>query len=199
MSEITNIVLSGVGGQGSVSASRVIARAVVLSGLQVSTSEVHGMAQRGGSVFSTVRFGTEVYSPVIPEGEAQYLLGFELLEAVRYLSFLEPGGVAVVSDQRIMPTIEALRLAPYPADVESLIRNRAGRAIFVPGLQMASQLGNPKLANSVLLGALSAFLEIGGDAWRQALSELTPPNTVELNLRAFEDGVSYAREHTQAS
>jgi indolepyruvate ferredoxin oxidoreductase, beta subunit len=196
---VINIVLAGVGGQGSVRAGQIIARAAVLDGRQVATSEVHGMAQRGGSVFSSVRLGQEVYSPVIPKGEAQFLLAFELLEAVRYLPHLCPGGTALVNEQRITPTIEALKNAPYPQEVEALLRARAGRALIVPGLARAEALGNPRLANAVVLGALSTFLTLPEGGWRQALSELVPPQTVELNLRAFDEGVTFAQAQTDAA
>jgi indolepyruvate ferredoxin oxidoreductase beta subunit len=187
---VSNIVLAGVGGQGSVRAGQIIARAAVLNGLEVATSEVHGMAQRGGSVFSTVRVGQGVYSPVIPEGEADYLVAFEKLEALRYLTHLRPGGTALVNDQRITPTIEALKHAPYPEDeaVQETLARRTGHLQVIPGLEVALSLGNPRLANTVLLGALSTHLELTQPAWRQALVELVPPATLDLNLRAFDEG-----------
>jgi indolepyruvate ferredoxin oxidoreductase beta subunit len=197
--EITNIILAGVGGQGSLRAGQIIARAVGLERFQVATSEVHGMAQRGGSVFSTVRFGAEVYSPVVPEGEAQFLLAFEKLEAVRYLSYLQPGGVALINEQRITPSIEALKRAPYPHDLERLLSARAGQTLMVPGLELAQKLGNPRVANAVLLGALSHFIELTDAAWRQALTELVPPKTVERNLRALDEGAAFAEQHAEAA
>jgi indolepyruvate ferredoxin oxidoreductase beta subunit len=197
-SDVVNIVLTGVGGQGSVKAGQILARAAVLHGLSVTTSEVHGMAQRGGSVFSTVRLGREVYSPVVPEGEAQYLVAFERLEALRYLPYMRQGGVALVNEQRITPTIESLKHAPYPAEVDRLLARRAGRTLMVPGLEVARRLGNVRLANSVLLGALSTFLDLPAPHWRQALTELVPSPTLELNKRAFEEGAVHAREHQPA-
>jgi indolepyruvate ferredoxin oxidoreductase beta subunit len=188
MSPVTNIVLAGVGGQGSVMAGQIIARAATLEKMQVATSEVHGMAQRGGSVLSTVRFGDEVYSPVIPKGKADYLLGFEKLEAIRYLAHLKKGGVALVNDQQITPTIEALKEAPYPLNVEALIKTRAGRAHLVAGLKIATEIGNPKLANTVLVGVLATFLPFAEETWQRALTELVPPLTIEQNMRAFQLG-----------
>ena len=157
--EIVNVVLVGVGGQGSVLAGQILARAAMLAGYSAAASEVHGMAQRGGSVVSTVRFGPDVLSPAVPEGEADFLLAFEKLEALRYASVLKPGGVAIVNDQRITPTIESLKLAPYPddTDVEAALSERAGRVLLVPGLEIALKLGDARLANTVLLGVLSTF------------------------------------------
>lgn len=194
--EVMNLALAGVGGQGSVLAGRIIARAADLVGYDVATSEVHGMSQRGGSVFTTVRYGTRVLSPMVPEGEADALIAFEKLEALRYLDYLEPGGLALVNDQKIAPTLESLKLAPYPHNVEETLRQRAGAALLVPGLDIAVKLGNPKLANTVILGALSTYLDMAEEAWRRALMELVPPKTVELNEFAFEEGAAWAREHS---
>lgn len=188
MRGITSIVLCGVGGQGPVKASEIIARAAVLSGFQVATSEVHGMAQRGGAVFSTTRFGAEVYSPVVTKGEARFLMSFEKLEAMRYLDYLAPDGIALVNDQAIMPTIEALKSAPYPENVRARLDAAVPHNYIIPGLAIAIELGNPRLVNSVLTGALSGFLPLKKEAWQKAVSQLVPPQTVDLNLRAFKEG-----------
>ena len=195
MSTITNIILVGVGGQGSLLAGQIIARAATLANLSVATSEVHGMAQRGGSVFSTVRYGEDVLSPAVPEGAADVLLAFEKLEALRYLNYLKVDGLALVNDQRIVPSIESLKLAPYPDDttIEETLRRRAHEVLIVPGLEIAQRLGNPALTNTVMLGALSQFLALSKDMWHQAVTELVPPKTVELNLVAFEEGLSWAK------
>lgn len=194
MHGITSIVLCGVGGQGSMKAGEIIARAATLSGLQVATSEVHGMAQRGGAVFSTTRFGDEVYSPVVTKGEAQYLLSFEKLEALRYLDYLAPDGIALVNDQGIMPTIEALKSAPYPKDIEARLDACGRRNYLVPGLEIAVELGNPRLVNSVVLGALSVHEPMKEGAWERAISQLVPPKTVDLNLRAFQEGRDFIKK-----
>jgi indolepyruvate ferredoxin oxidoreductase beta subunit len=189
MSPATNIVLAGVGGQGSVMAGQMIANVATLEKMQVATAEVHGMAQRGGSVLSSVRFGDEVYSPVIPKGEADFLLGFEKLEAVRYLPHLKKGGVALVNDQRITPTIEALKTAPYPLNIEQLLQMRAGRTHLIDGLKIATEIGNPKLANTVLIGVLASFLSFAEETWCHAINELVPPHTSDQNMRAFRLGL----------
>jgi len=199
MSTTTNIILVGVGGQGSLLAGQIIARAATLADLSVATSEVHGMAQRGGSVFSTVRYGEDVLSPAVPEGAADVLLAFEKLEALRYLNYLKVDGLALVNDQRIVPSIESLKLAPYPDDttIEETLRRRAHEVLIVPGLEIAQRLGNPALTNTVMLGALSQFLALSKDMWHRAVTELVPPKTVELNLVAFEEGLTWAKRHAR--
>lgn len=198
---ITNIVLVGVGGQGSVLAGQIIARVAMLAGLSVATSEVHGMAQRGGSVLSTVRYGKEVLSPAVSEGAADVLLAFEKLEALRYLNYLKADGLVLVNDQRIVPSVESLKLAPYPNDrtIEETLRRRARDVLIVPALEIAQKLGNPALTNTVMLGALSQVLDLSQDAWRRAVTELVPPKTVELNLLAFDEGLTWAKYHAHVT
>jgi len=194
---IKNIVIAGVGGQGSVLAGQIIAQAASLAEFCVATSEVHGMAQRGGSVFSTVRYGKDVISPAVPEGAADVLLAFEKLEALRYLNYLKADGLALVNDQRIMPSIESLKLAPYPDEktIEETLHRRAGMVVIVPALAIAQGLGVPALVNTVMLGALSVFLDLPHEKWHQAITKLVPPKTVELNLAAFAEGVAWAKRH----
>lgn len=197
MSIITNIIVVGVGGQGSLLAGQIIARVAMLAGLSVASSEVHGMAQRGGSVFSTVRYGRDVLSPAVPEGSADVLLAFEKLEALRYLNYLKIEGLALVNDQRIVPSVESLKLAPYPDDkiIEEMLRRRTQSVLIVPALEIAQKLGNPALTNTVMLGVLSQFLDLPKDKWRQAVTELVPPKTAELNLLAFDEGLNWAKRH----
>jgi len=190
---VTNIVLAGVGGQGSVLSGQIVADAVRRAGWNVVTSEVHGMAQRGGSVVSTVRFGHELHSPVVPEAGADFLIAFERLEALRHLPFLRPGGVALVNDQRITPPIESLKVTAYPDDIEAPFRQRAGTLLLVPGLETAKRLGNTRLANTVVLGVLATFLDLPERAWREAIAGHVPPRTVEANQQAFAEGIAWAR------
>jgi indolepyruvate ferredoxin oxidoreductase beta subunit len=152
------------------------------------------MAQRGGAVFSTTRFGDEVYSPVVTRGEAQFLLSFEKLEALRYLDYLAPDGIALVNDQEMMPTLQALKNAPYPKDFSDRFDAAGRRCYVVPALNMALEAGNPKLVNTVMLGALSVFVSIRESAWKQAVAQLVPPKTVDLNLRVFDDGRSFMEQ-----
>jgi indolepyruvate ferredoxin oxidoreductase beta subunit len=195
---ITNIVLAGVGGQGSVSATQVLARALANAGERVVTSEVHGMSQRGGTVITTIRFGDDAWSPVIPVGEADYLVAFEQLEAARHLDYLRPCGVAVTSDQRIQPSTEALKRSAYPTDVSALADGRCREFVEVPALAIARELGNPKLAGSVVLGALALYLDIPEAAWLAAISETVPARTIEANVAAFQRGLSWRRARERA-
>lgn len=193
---ITNIVLAGVGGQGSVLATQVLGRAACNSGLHVVTSEVHGMSQRGGTVLTGMRFGTEVWSASIPVGEADFVVAFEQLEAARHIEFLRPGGVLIMNDQRIQPTTESLKRAAYPADVAGLAEGHCRECVEVPALAIAQELGNPRLAGSVVLGTLSVYLEFPDSAWIDALTGTVPPKTVDANLEAFKRGAVWrvARE-----
>jgi len=194
----TNIVLAGVGGQGSVLATQVLARALGNAGERVVTSEVHGMSQRGGTVVTAIRFGADAWSPVVPEGEADYLVAFEELEAARHLTYLRPCGIAITSDQRIQPNTEALKQSPYPGDLASLAEGRCRELLQVPALAIARELGNPKLAGTVVLGALSLYLEIPEEAWLDAIAETVPARTVEANLEAFRRGQAWRRAKERA-
>lgn len=185
---ITNIVLAGVGGQGSVLATRIIATAAGLAGHEVVTSEVHGMSQRGGTVTTTVRYGAEVLSSAIPDGEADFLVAFEWLEAARHLPMVKRGGIMIASDQRIAPSIEALKHADFPADLQERADARGVTTHLYPALRLARELGNEKLSNTVLLGALSDFLFVDRRHWMEAIRRAVPPKTIEANEAAFDTG-----------
>lgn len=193
-----NFVLAGVGGQGILLASDVLCQVGLATGYDVKKTDAHGMSQRGGSVVSHVRFGEEVLSPVVCPGQADYLLAFEKLEAARWVSYLAPGGTAVVSDE-VIPTLAALSASPrrsgrggppYPdaSALEALLTDRSGRLIMVPAGRLAAELGNARVANVILLGTLSTVLDAASEAWRAALKERVPPRFLELNLQAFEIG-----------
>ena len=156
------------------------------------------MSQRGGTVITTVRFGTEVWSAVIPQGEADFLLAFEQLEAARHLDWLRPCGVLLVNDQQIRPASEALRRAPYPNDVLALAEGRCRECVTVPALGIAQELGNPRLAGAVMLGALSEYLEFPEQAWIDAIAETVPPVTIHANLDAFQRGASWRHAQERA-
>ncbi len=189
--DVTNIVLAGVGGQGSVLATRVLATAAALAGHQVLTSEVHGMSQRGGTVLTAVRFGDAALSSSIPEGEADFLVAFERLEAARHLSLVEPGGIVLVNDQRIAPSIESLKTAGYPRDLEARTEARGITLLTFPALALARELGNDKLSSTVMLGALSNYLFIARDHWQEAIRLTVPPKTAEANDVAFDTGAEW--------
>ncbi|MCL1819539.1 MAG: indolepyruvate oxidoreductase subunit beta [Oscillospiraceae bacterium] len=185
---MTNIVISGVGGQGSILASRILFALYETRGDMVKVSEVHGMSQRGGSVITTVRAGKTVYSPLIPDGEGDILIALEQIEALRYLNQLKPGGTVISSIQKIPPMPVLTGAAVYPDNVFDEIRGAGFKLITIDALTLAKQAGNSKAANVVVLGAASAALG-GTDAeWDAALSAAVKPQFLDLNRRAFELG-----------
>jgi indolepyruvate ferredoxin oxidoreductase beta subunit len=191
---ITNIFIAGVGGQGILLAGEVISEAAMLLGHSVRKSEVHGMSQRGGSVTCQVRYGEEVYSPLISRGEAHFLLGLERLEAVRHLDQLRPGGTALVNDQRIDPAMLVWGKNKYPEDVESLLRARAKRVVMIPAHDIAAELGNLKIINVVMVGALSAELDLDEDVLISSIEKRVPPQAHEINIRGFQRGREAVRK-----
>jgi len=186
--KVTNILLAGVGGQGTLLASEVLSEALMLAGYDVKKSEIHGMSQRGGSVTSHVRFGAKVYSPLIPEGEADILFGFELLETYRSLPMLRQGGSVVANDLKIMPAPVAMGQELYPADIPAEIARAFPDAAIVNGMDLATQAGNVRTVNIALLGVLSRRLDLTAEIWQQALSKQVPERFLQENLRAFELG-----------
>ncbi len=185
---VTNILLVGVGGQGILLASEILSEAFMLAGFEVKKSEIHGMSQRGGSVVSHVRFGSQVLSPVVPEGEGDLLFGFELLETYRALPLLKPGAKVVVNDYRIPPPSVLLGQVPYPDDLLARIRSRFPEVLPVDGQGLAQAAGDLRAANTVLLGAVSRRLSIADEVWRQALERMLPRKALEINLQAFAKG-----------
>ena len=185
MSAVTNVLLAGVGGQGVLLGSEVLAEVASLAGFAVKKSEVHGMAQRGGSVVSHLRFGPEVFSPLISRGAADYLVSFERLETLRYLDFLHAGSVVLVNNQQIIPLPVGVGKAVYPLDIEARIEATGVRFSLVEGHAIALAAGNAKAVNAVILGALSAIMPFAPTLWEEALRHQIPPRLLELNLRAF--------------
>ncbi len=187
---VTNILLVGVGGQGILLASEILSEAFMLAGHDVKKSEIHGMSQRGGSVVSHVRFGTEVFSPVVPEGEGDILFGFELLETYRALPLLRPGATVVANDDRILPPAVLLGQAEYPKGLADKIRQKFPDLLLVDGQGLALSAGDVRAANTVLLGAVSKRLMIAEEIWQQALEKMVPRKALEINLKAFQSGRS---------
>lgn len=185
---VSNILMAGVGGQGTLLASEILSEVLMQAGYDVKKAEVHGMAQRGGSVVSHVRFGKKVYSSIIPEGEADVLFGFELLETYRYLPLVKPTGTVVVNNLRIAPPSVALGTASYPADIDLKMRARVANLRIVDGLLLAEQAGNARTVNTVLLGALSRTLAPSHEQWVAAIRSLVPERFLDVNLKAFELG-----------
>lgn len=187
---ITNILLAGVGGQGILLASEILAEACMLAGLDVKKSEIHGMSQRGGSVVSHVRFGQQVFSPVVPEGEGDILFGFELLETYRFLDLLHPGAKVIANNFRILPPSVLLGKDRYPEDLPERITARFSDFTLIDGLKIATEIGNPRVANTVLLGAVAKHLQFEPAVWQQALEKMVPAKALQINLRAFAAGRS---------
>lgn len=188
MTQACNFLLAGVGGQGTILASDVLAEVALASGLDVKKSEVHGMAQRGGSVNTHVRWNAgQVHSPLIGEGEADVLLAFEEAEALRYARYLRQGGVAVVNRQAIKPITVTSGGAHYPSEEElrAVYARLTERFYLVPGAELAEKLGNARAANVVLLGALSSLLDVPAETWLAVIEKRVPPRYVELNRQAF--------------
>lgn len=174
--------------------TRVLAEAALLSGYDVKTSEVHGMAQRGGSVVSAVRWGKKVFSPMVPKGNADFLLSFEMLEGLREIGSLSPEGTVIVNRYRVDPLPVLRGDAVYPEDALERMKERAKRTIVVPARELALEAGSLRAMGSCLLGALSVLVDFPDDAWRSALEGFCPPKYLEVNIKAFELGKKYARE-----
>lgn len=180
---VTTVMLAGVGGQGTILAGDVLAKVAVAEGHDVKLSEVHGMAQRGGSVDTVVRFGDVVFSPVVDQGVADHLIAFETIEAARCLAFLRPGGRLVVNRRVVAPLPVLIGDLPAPDDLEPALAVHG--AIFLDAEALACEAGSPKSANVVLLGAASYGLPFDEKTWRTVIEGRVPPKTVEANLRAF--------------
>tara|TARA_B100000315_G_C14347148_1_gene482312 strand:+ start:122 stop:712 length:591 start_codon:yes stop_codon:yes gene_type:complete len=185
---VQNILIVGVGGQGIILASEILAEVAMKSGFDVKKSEVHGMAQRGGIVSSHVRFGTQVHSPLIPLGEVGLLLSFELGETLRWLGFLSSEGQVIANCQKLIPPMVSTGLAQYPENIEETLRNRTHNPILVDAAEHASDLGNVRLVNTILLGITSKILALPMRTWKLVVGERVPPALKELNLKALERG-----------
>ncbi|MBE0476713.1 MAG: indolepyruvate oxidoreductase subunit beta [Coriobacteriia bacterium] len=180
---VTTVVLAGVGGQGTILAGDVLAKVAAAAGLDVKLSEVHGMAQRGGSVDTVVRFGEEVFSPVTDAGGADHLVAFELIEAARRLPLLKPGGRLFVNPRTIEPLPVLIGELPPPEGLEAVLAGEG--AVFIDADVLACQAGSPKSANIVLLGAVSTGLGFAEELWREVIAARVPSSTLQANLRAF--------------
>jgi indolepyruvate ferredoxin oxidoreductase beta subunit len=185
-----NIFLSGVGGQGTILASNILGQVLLHAGYDVKKAEVHGMAQRGGDVTTHFRFGQKVYSPLIKQGDVDYLVSFELLEALRYINWLRPEGKVILNNQRILPSSVGLGKAEYPADVEQTFRKFFKENVWVVnGQEIARSIGNIQVANVVIIGALSNFFpELKPEQWTEAIKDLLPARLHEINVTAFNEG-----------
>ena len=184
---VKNIMIVGVGGQGTLLTSRILGNLAIHGEYDVKLSEVHGMAQRGGSVVTFVRYGEQVAEPIVEEGCADVLIAFERLEALRYLHFLKKDGVAIVNDWRIDPITVVTGAAAYPENVLDTLR-AARKTVVVEATRTALEMGAPKAFNVVVLGAAARYIGFDREAWLEVLEQTVPPRTVEINRRAFEAG-----------
>jgi len=189
---VTSLVLAGVGGQGALLTSSVLAAGLMALGHEVKVSEIHGMSQRGGSVTTQVRFGDAVYSPHFGPGEADGLIAFEAAEALRHLPYLKPGGFVLTDDQEIPPLPVAAGQAEYPKGVIGELRRLVPAVRVVPAGRLARELGHPRGQNMVLLGALVRALDLRGPDWPALVGELAPAASLELNLKALDLGLGCA-------
>ena len=180
-----NIMIVGVGGQGSLLASKLLGRLLMNEGYDVKVSEVHGMSQRGGSVVTYVRYGDKVYSPVIDRGQADIIVAFELLEAARALGFLAPGGQIVTNTQRIDPMPVITGAAEYPMDLVGKMQVAGAKVDAIDALSLAEEAGSSRAVNIVLMGRLVSYFPFSRDAWIKALEETVPERFLDLNRRAF--------------
>lgn len=191
--QTVNIMISGVGGQGSLLASRILGNLAIAKGFDVKVSEVHGMAQRGGSVVTYVRYSeTTVASPVICEGEADFLICFEQLEAARWLGYMKPNGVLITNTQSILPMPVISGAEEYPTDIINNIRKKGINVIALDALKLAAEAGSEKAVNVVLIGAFARFCEFSKDEVEQCIKQCVPPKFLQINMKAFELGYNAA-------
>lgn len=183
-----SIMIVGVGGQGTLLASRVLGHALMQQGFDVKVSEVHGMSQRGGSVVTYVRYGDRVDSPIVDEGQADVILSFELLEAARYLSYLKQGGRIITNTQQIDPMPVIIGAAEYPKQLAEKIAAKKVDVLALDALKLAEEAGSVKAINIVLIGVLSNSLPFSSEVWEKALEECVPAKFLEINKKAFAMG-----------
>ena len=185
-----NIMIVGVGGQGSLLASKLLGRLLLTKGYDIKVSEVHGMSQRGGSVVTYVRYGEKVYSPIIDKGEADFIVSFELLEAARWTEYLKTGGKIVANTQQINPMPVIIGAAEYPENLLDKMKAAGIDVDALDALTLAEQAGSSKAVNLVLMGRLSKYFDISAEEWLQAIEASVPPKFLEMNKKAFSLGLN---------
>ncbi len=185
--ETKNIMIVGVGGQGTLLTSRILGGITKTAGYDVKISEVHGMAQRGGSVVTYVRFGDQVAEPIVEEGQADVLIAFERLEALRYVHFLKKDGVLIVNDQRMDPMTVVTGMAEYPEGIIETLKERRN-VVVVDAMEEAKKLGNSRVFNTIIIGLAAKRMDFKKEDWLTVIEQTVPAKTVELNKKAFELG-----------
>lgn len=186
--ETKNIMIVGVGGQGSLLASKLLGRLLLTKGYDIKVSEVHGMSQRGGSVVTYVRFGDKVYSPIIDKGEADYIVSFELLEAARYTEYLKKNGKIITNTQKVNPMPVITGATSYPDALVEKMEEKGICVDAIDALNLAEEAGSSKATNIVLLGRLSKYFDFSEEEWQEAIKNSVPPKFLELNMKAFQLG-----------
>ena len=189
--ETRNIMIVGVGGQGSLLASKLMGKALLIEGYDAKVSEVHGMSQRGGAVVTYVRYGDKVYSPIVDIGQAELIVSFELLEAARWINHLAPGGQVVTNTQQIEPIPVIMGAAKYPEDLVEKMKATGAKVDAFDALALAEEAGSSKTVNIVMMGRLSKYFPFPAETWQQALEESVPPKFLEMNKKAFELGAEH--------
>lgn len=193
MDKITNIIITGVGGQGILLASETLSQSAIHAGFDVKRSEIHGMSQRGGSVNSHIRFGKKVYSPLVMKGECDLLLSFERMESLRMIEYANPQTTIIVNTQKVNPSTVTSGLATYPENIEDILNSNFKNVIFVDALKLSQSAGNIRTANIALLGVASKVLDIPIEIWENAIAQRVPERAVEVNLKAFHLGLQLAQ------
>lgn len=188
-----NILIVGVGGQGVILASNIVTEVALMSGFDVKKNEAHGQSQRSGSVPSHIRYGKKVHSPIILPGEADVILAFEELEALRWANYLKPGGKIIVNKQRIYPPSVTSGMDKYPEEIIAILRKEKIEVIEIDGMEHANRVGNPLVVSTLLLGVLSNFLDFPEKIWISTITQLVPEKHRDLNLKAFQEGKALLR------
>lgn len=190
-----NVLMAGVGGYGVILASDGMAEIGMNNGYDVKKSDTLGMAQRGGSVVSHVRWGKHVFSPMIKKGDVDFLIGFEQLEAARWAPYLKSGGVAIVADVTIVPVSVVGGTMSYPSwdEIKGILAQYTHQIYLIPANRIATEVGNPRAVNMAMLGFMSAFLELGTEAWTETMRRRLPPKFVESSIEAFMRGADHAK------
>jgi indolepyruvate ferredoxin oxidoreductase beta subunit len=186
--KITNVLIVGVGGQGTLLTSRIIAQVAVQMGYDVKVSEIHGMAQRGGSVVSQVRYGHKVYSPIVTKGDADIILAFEKIEAARWLDYLKPDGMVIINNERVNPLPVMSGKAKYPDNIHEKVAAVIKKTVVADATDIAVKCGNIKAANVVLVGMLSQAIGLPAEEVEKAIREIVPAKALDVNLAAFREG-----------
>lgn len=188
-----NILLVGVGGQGIILASEILSDTILSAGFDVKKSEIHGMSQRGGSVVSHVRFGDKIFSPTIPRGDADILVAFEKLEALRWIHYLKPKGKLIINNLELPPISTNFDFS-YPKNIIEKIQKYDVNFFIVDAFSEAQSLGNEKVVNSVLMGALAGLLDFDSALWESVVQKRVPQKTIDINLQAFRKGLELSKE-----